>query len=113
MEILELATDLKGARDEINRLRADYALLADDYMQLLGDVERLRAELAEWKQEWQTMETAPKDGSRILLATPSGKIADGFWSLEYRVWSWPYVMVEPTHWTRSLPIPGRKGEEEK
>ncbi len=68
------------------------------------------AELAEWKQEWQTMETAPKDGSRILLVTPSGKIADGFWSLEYRVWSWPYVMVEPTHWTRSLPIPGRKGE---
>ncbi len=70
------------------------------------------AELAEWKQEWQTMETAPKDGSRILLVTPSGKIADGFWSLEYRVWSWPYVMVEPTHWTRSLPIPGRKGEGE-
>lgn len=51
MEILELATDLKGARDEINRLRADYALLADDYMQLLGDVERLRAELAECKQD--------------------------------------------------------------
>lgn len=75
-------------------------------------IDRLRAELAEWKQEWQTMETAPKDGSRILLATPSGKIADGFWSLEYRVWSWPYVMVEPTHWTRSLPIPGRKGEGE-
>jgi len=78
----------------------------------LAEIDRLRAELAEWKQEWQTMETAPKDGSRILLATPSGKIADGFWSLEYRVWSWPYVMVEPTHWTRSLPIPGRKGEGE-
>lgn len=76
------------------------------------EIDRLRAELAECKQEWQTMETAPKDGSRILLATPSGKIADGFWSLEYRVWSWPYVMVEPTHWTRSLPIPGRKGEGE-
>jgi hypothetical protein len=74
-----------------------------------AEIERLQAELAECKQEWQTMETAPKDGSRILLATPSGKIADGFWSLEYRVWSWPYVMVEPTHWTRSLPIPGRKG----
>lgn len=79
---------------------------------MLSEIERLRAELAECKQEWQTMETAPKDGSRILLATPSGKIADGFWSLEYRVWSWPYVMVEPTHWTRSLPIPGRKGEGE-
>ena len=35
---------------EIARLRADYALLADDYMQLLGDVERLRAELAELRR---------------------------------------------------------------
>lgn len=89
------------------------ALAGKDYCDCGAREQRLRAELAEWKQEWQTMETAPKDGSRILLATPSGKIADGFWSLEYRVWSWPYVMVEPTHWTRSLPIPGRKGEEEK
>jgi len=51
---------------------------------------------------WQPIETAPKDGSRILLATPTGKISDGMWSLQYRVWSWPYVMVEPTHW---MPAP--------
>ena len=51
---------------------------------------------------WQPIETAPKDGSRILLATPSGKVSDGMWSTQYRVWSWPYVMVEPTHW---MPAP--------
>lgn len=55
---------------------------------------------------WQPIETAPKDGSFILLATPKGRIADGFWSPVYGVWSWPYVMVEPTHW---MPLPGRPG----
>ena len=55
---------------------------------------------------WQPIETAPKDGSFILMATPKGRIADGFWSPVYGVWSWPYVMVEPTHW-RPLPeLPG-------
>ena len=98
--------------DIVDRLIEIAHAIADGNNIMADEIERLRAELAEWKQEWQTMETAPKDGSRILLATPSGKIADGFWSLEYRVWSWPYVMVEPTHWTRSLPIPGRKGEGE-
>ena len=55
---------------------------------------------------WQPIETAPKDGSFILLATPKGRIADGFWSTVYGVWSWPYVMVEPTHWMPLPELPG-------
>ena len=55
---------------------------------------------------WQPIETAPKDGSFILLATPKGRIADGFWSPVYGVWSWPYVMVEPTHWMPLHELPG-------
>ena len=55
---------------------------------------------------WQPIETAPKGGSSILLATPKGLIADGFWSPVYGVWSWPYVMVEPTHW---MPLPDPPG----
>ena len=57
---------------------------------------------------WQPIETAPKDGSSILLATPKGRIADGFWALTYGVWSWPYVMVEPTHW---MPLPAPPGSQ--
>jgi len=59
---------------------------------------------------WRPIETAPKDGSFILLATPKGRIADGFWSLVYGVWSWPYVMVEPTHWM-PLPTPPKRSME--
>jgi hypothetical protein len=73
-------------------------------------------EQAQWAQDlrdaaaqmelsgWRDIATAPKDGLRVLLATPSGKIADGYWSLHYKVWSWPYVMVNPTHWMPA-PIP--------
>lgn len=55
--------------------------------------------------EWQPIETAPKDGSRLLLATPTGKLADGMWSTQYKVWDWPYVITEPTHWMPAPPIP--------
>lgn len=53
---------------------------------------------------WQPIETAPRDGTRVLLATPNGRIADGMFHARYGVWSWPYVMVEPTLW-RPLPTP--------
>ncbi|MDH2239114.1 hypothetical protein N5K27_22655 [Pigmentiphaga sp. GD03639] len=53
---------------------------------------------------WQPIETAPKDGTRVLLATPRGRMADGEFHARYGVWSWPYVMVEPTLW-RPLPTP--------
>ena len=68
-------------------------------------IKKLKAE-----NEWRDIETAPKDGSFILLATPKGRIADGFWSLVYGVWSWPYVMVEPTHWM-PLPTPPKRSIE--
>lgn len=60
---------------------------------------------------WQPIETAPKNGSFILLATPKGRIADGFWSPAYGVWSWPYVMIEPTHWMPLPERPNAQGEE--
>ena len=59
---------------------------------------------------WQPIETAPKNGSYILLATPKGRIADGFWSPVYGVWSWPYVMIEPTHWMPLPELPGAQAQ---
>ena len=56
------------------------------------------------RAQWQPIETAPKDGTRLLLANTTGKLADGVWSTRYEVWSWAYMMTEPTHW---MPLPAK------
>ncbi len=60
----------------------------------------LRARVAELELDakWRPIDTAPRDGSRLLLRSPKGRVADGEWSVQYGCWSWPYVMVEPTAW---------------
>ena len=57
---------------------------------------------------WQPIETAPKDGTVVLLLGRSGRHADGFFEPKayngIGVWVWPYVHAEPTHW-QPLPEP--------
>lgn len=65
------------------------------------------ADRAARAETWQPIATAPKDGTFVLLASPRGRIADGNWG-NYKVWSWPYVMVEPTHW---MPLPDAPTQE--
>ena len=56
---------------------------------------------------WQPIETAPKDGSYVLLAGKRREdIASGYW-LQYAyacngAWIWPFVLKDPTHW---VPLP--------
>ena len=56
---------------------------------------------------WQPIETAPTDGTRILLCGRGGKIADGHygqpdgWANPKR-FVWPYIHANPTHW---MPLP--------
>lgn len=62
--------------------------------------------------EWQPIETAPRGVLEILLRSPNGKIANGYWGQECNrgkgAWVWPYVKSEPSHWT---PLPATpKGE---
>lgn len=87
----------------------------------LDNIESLRQQLAEAYEagkrdatpEWQPIETAPRGVLEILLRSPNGKIANGYWGQECNrgkgAWVWPYVKSEPSHWT---PLPAApKGEE--
>ena len=56
---------------------------------------------------WQPIETAPTDGTRILLRGMGGKIADGHYGqpdgyANPKQFVWPYIHANPTHW-RPLP----------
>lgn len=55
---------------------------------------------------WQPIETAPRDGTSVLLLGRGGRHADGFWEPKAYAcngcWVWPYVKCEPSHW---MPLP--------
>jgi hypothetical protein len=57
---------------------------------------------------WQPIETAPRDGTTVLLFSRDGSAADGYWlQAGYNgcgAWIWPYVYKTPAHW-QPLPEP--------
>jgi len=61
--------------------------------------------------EWQDISTAPKDGTRVVLAyNPAARIGrgwdgsvEGYWRLD-RTW---FPLLNPTHW---MPLPRKPGE---
>lgn len=67
--------------------------------------------MGRWKMEWQPIETAPKDGTEILVCAPShGKgpgqfvvivtFLDGEWTTDRN--SFDHSIWPPTHW---MPLP--------
>lgn len=57
--------------------------------------------------EWQPIETAPKDGTAIILSAYSGALDrmvswDGRWSDWGGVWTHHGRISQPTHW---MPLP--------
>ena len=62
---------------------------------------------------WQPIETAPKDGTPLLLRSKKGRIADGAWitaTSSCGGWAWAYFNLEPIEW-QPLPVePSMDGE---
>ena len=57
--------------------------------------------------KWQPIETAPTDGTRILLRGRNGKIADGHYGqpdgfANPKRFVWPYINATPTHWAMKV-----------
>jgi hypothetical protein len=113
---------LEMRQDESERAREwaafqlrDREQYQQDLTALLEEVARLRAEIgrgaAHPPQAWQPIETAPKDGTRLLLARTqvlSGEliVVSGSWnsggSMHMPHWMTPVLGFQPTHW---MPLP--------
>ena len=111
-----LESDLAAANDEITRLRAEVATMTNDYFRrhrecgdMAQEVIRLRAEVEALRAAtpWQPIETAPRDGTEILVYTCSGC----FYVVSYDdIYSAPWRVINsegfrehvPTHW---MPLP--------
>lgn len=61
--------------------------------------------------DWQPIDTAPKDGSQILLADRL-VAADGYFepsaNNDKGSWIWPYVLRNPTHWMPLTNLPPKQ-----
>ena len=57
---------------------------------------------------WQPADTAPKDGTQILIAVAGDEyeVAWAYWNERWRIWVLPMTnrayQMEPTHW---MPLP--------
>ncbi len=66
--------------------------------------------------EWQPIESAPKDGTRVLLGLNyKGRsiVTDDNWSDEHDQWvEWYDIAgdeIEPSHWMPLTPVPALSG----
>lgn len=68
--------------------------------------------------EWRSIDTAPKDGTLIILCRKDPRpgiplaVADGHYQelCGKWIWVWPYIRKEPTHW---MPLPAAPSGEKK
>jgi hypothetical protein len=92
-----------------------------DFDALLSHIAALESELVEAKAkvEWRPIETAPKDGTRVMLGWPGGGVRYGFYlnNTNWKGWrgpsmELPFPSPPPTHWV-PLPPPPQTSQGEK
>ena len=84
----------------------DIALYDHDIMEAVAEIERLRA-----LTTWHSIATAPKDGTRVLLAVAGEKLiceCVGAWSAQHEQWrdvDYGHVLWDANEFTHWLPLP--------
>lgn len=132
-QLVEQRAELTGHLSEaFKSMRVCYDTPADHYREMVRrvvedrDVQKHRAREAEAarlalqrQMEWQPIETAPKDGTRLLLARKqrmSGEliVVSGYWNsggaFHMPHWSTSSNLFDPTHWMPLPPLPETEGD---
>ena len=96
---------IRGPKSEFGEHDAGYWDTVDD-----GEQKYIRADLCKQPQEWQPIETAPKDGAEIILCNSEGATSGWFEDEEWRIFRHRsstgeilfWLNPRPTHW---MPLP--------
>ena len=100
-------------REALEKIKSCHERNINHQTEKLDDIPLLinRALEALASDQWQPIETAPKDGRGILVYRPEGgtniipKVSIDYWSEEYgNVWAKSNENTQPTHWM-TLPNP--------
>jgi len=60
------------------------------------------------QMDWRSIETAPKDGTRVLLGESNGNVCVGYYMRLFREWRATgshYVPLRPIYWMPIKPLP--------
>ena len=114
--------ELEQAHEARRQAQAELADMQEKRNRIGLDIDRaLRGEVNEQSpiagrlkliaegERWQPIETAPRDGERILLSGPTGRISVGSWEKFDGSWFWPQGLAEPTHWQTLPAAPKQEG----
>jgi hypothetical protein len=72
---------------------------------LLDELTGLKAGETPLQDGWQPIETAPKDGTRVLVVWPNSAVGESFWNQRDNYWGMSLGIV-PRFW-QPLPAPPR------
>jgi len=102
------ATSIEEMLEKWNRTGVDIDAALHGWVNEKSPIANRLRMIAAAQPKWQPIESAPKDGTEVLLCSRRGRIASGCWSGADRknktgFWTWPYIDQEPTHWMPTPP----------